>query len=45
MVKEGGWRVQWGRRMGGECRVGGGYSGEGGWVEGTVVMEGGWRVQ
>ena len=23
---------------------GGGYSGDGGWVEGTVVMEGGWRV-
>ena len=21
------------------------YSGDGGWVEGTVVMEGGWRVQ
>ena len=31
--------------------MGGGYSGEGewvesaGWVEGTVVKEGGWRVQ
>ena len=24
--------------------MGGGYSGEGGWVEGTVVKEGGWRV-
>ena len=21
------------------------YSGDGGWVEGTVVMKGGWRVQ
>ena len=24
--------------------MGGGYSGDGGWVEGTVVMEGVWRV-
>ena len=31
--------------MGGEYRVGGEYSGDGGWVEGAVVMEGGWRVQ
>ena len=23
--------------------MGGGYSGDGGWVEGTVVMEGVWR--
>ena len=23
--------------------MGEGYSGDGGWVEGTVVMEGGWR--
>ena len=27
--------------MGGEYRVGGEYSGDGGWVEGTAVMEGG----